>query len=239
MDFCKNGHELTPDNVDARSRCRTCHREERRARYQANPEPQRAASRRWAKKNPEKNRARSARWRQANIDLVNERQRQAYAENIEKARAKSRRRHAANPDPGRSRALAWQAANPDAVRERARRRRARQQTAKVILFTAEQVAERMAYFGNRCWMCGGPFDHVDHVKPLAAGGPHILANLRPSCAPCNRRKSSRWPVPIQVTVNCPALTTGTSDPTPEILTQTSYVPSVSVAAPPGPTAQRA
>ena len=35
---CKNGHELTPDNIslrsDGRIRCKTCNREERRAAYQ-------------------------------------------------------------------------------------------------------------------------------------------------------------------------------------------------------------
>lgn len=66
--------------------------------------------------------------------------------------------------------------------------------ATVAPFTREQLAARMAYFGNRCWICAGPFEQVDHVKPLAKGGPHMLANLRPSCAPCNNRKRARWPL---------------------------------------------
>lgn len=44
-----------------------------------------------------------------------------------------------------------------------------------------------------CWMCGGEWAEIEHVKPLALGGPHILANLRPSCGPCNRRKGAHWP----------------------------------------------
>ncbi|MGX7727586.1 HNH endonuclease [Rhodococcus sp. 5G237] len=34
---------------------------------------------------------------------------------------------------------------------------------------------------------------VDHVKPINKGGPHMLANLRPACGPCNSRKRDQWP----------------------------------------------
>ncbi len=43
-------------------------------------------------------------------------------------------------------------------------------------------------------MCGGPFEEVDHVKPIAKGGWHALANLRPACFRCNNQKSDKWPV---------------------------------------------
>lgn len=60
-------------------------------------------------------------------------------------------------------------------------------------FTVEQLAARLSMFAG-CWMCGvGPKEHIDHVKPLARGGRHILANLRPACARCNRAKSDTWP----------------------------------------------
>lgn len=44
-----------------------------------------------------------------------------------------------------------------------------------------------------CWVCGGEATQVDHVKPIAAGGAHILANLRPICGQCNQRKKDKWP----------------------------------------------
>jgi 5-methylcytosine-specific restriction endonuclease McrA len=50
----------------------------------------------------------------------------------------------------------------------------------------------MEYFGNACWMCGGAFDEVDHVKPLSKGGIHALSNMRPSCDHCNNTKHARW-----------------------------------------------
>lgn len=51
-------------------------------------------------------------------------------------------------------------------------------------------------FGFKCWMCGAPYDHVDHVKPISRGGSNLLCNLRPACARCNRSKSNKWPFAI-------------------------------------------
>lgn len=75
------------------------------------------------------------------------------------------------------------------------RRRAREKAAGAVGFTRVELDLRMSVFGNRCWMCGGEFDHVDHVKPLAEGGLHTLSNLRPSCSACNTKKGASWPVP--------------------------------------------
>lgn len=74
------------------------------------------------------------------------------------------------------------------------RRYARLRGALVVPFTREQLADKMAYWGNRCWVCGKPMEQVDHVKPLAKGGPHVLANLRPICRSCNRKKWHQWPL---------------------------------------------
>ena len=71
--------------------------------------------------------------------------------------------------------------------------------AKVVHFTAAQLASRLSMFSG-CWMCGTSTEemHIDHVKPIIKGGPHMLSNLRPACAPCNLRKGSKWPYPEQV-----------------------------------------
>lgn len=98
--------------------------------------------------------------------------------------------HAVDPQLGARRR--YQQANPDVRVQIEARRRARRAGATAARITRQQISARMAYFGNRCWMCGGPFEAIDHVKPLSKGGPHIPANLRPSCAPCNGRKSNRW-----------------------------------------------
>lgn len=72
-------------------------------------------------------------------------------------------------------------------------RRARRRSSQAVPFTNAQLAARMAYWGNRCWICAGPFEAIDHVKPLVRGGPHMLANLQPACRACNSRKHTRWP----------------------------------------------
>jgi hypothetical protein len=73
-------------------------------------------------------------------------------------------------------------------------RRARiKQTA--IPFTAEQLNQKLSMYGGKCWMCRvQPYEAWDHVKPLAKGGAHILANLRPACKTCNSRKIDKWPL---------------------------------------------
>lgn len=58
--------------------------------------------------------------------------------------------------------------------------------------TSAQVLARIAYFGWRCWICRAPFQQVDHVKPIAAGGAKWASNLRPVCASCNAHKSWKW-----------------------------------------------
>lgn len=103
------------------------------------------------------------------------------------------------------RALDWYYANPEKVRARdaitgtedGRRRRAKQLAATIAPFTRQQLDARLSMFSG-CWMCGGPAGCVDHVKPLAKGGPHILANLRPACRACNGGKAARWPYPLAV-----------------------------------------
>lgn len=57
----------------------------------------------------------------------------------------------------------------------------------------EQRAARSAMWGDRCWLCGVEATAMDHVKPVAKGGLHVPANLRPICKPCNSRKGAQWP----------------------------------------------
>ena len=49
--------------------------------------------------------------------------------------------------------------------------------------TRESVFAR---YGRACVHCGAPATDIDHLIPIDAGGDDSLANLRPSCARCNR-----------------------------------------------------
>jgi 5-methylcytosine-specific restriction endonuclease McrA len=101
---------------------------------------------------------------------------------------------AANHERMRAYEREWQRLNGK-VAEYNHRRRARLNGAPRVPFTHAQFVAKMAYWGNRCWLCGIPAYHVDHVKPLSKGGPHALCNLRPICGSCNSKKKNRWPYP--------------------------------------------
>jgi 5-methylcytosine-specific restriction endonuclease McrA len=170
--------------------------------------------------------AKCAAYRAAHPQKIKARKRAHYEKNGEAIRAKVAAYKAANPKRGKEAESRWRAENKDRVRlvaaiwveaNRARvrayknawgrrnktkrrlwsaKRRAQKRAAMVVRITVEGLRGRMAVFGNRCAYCGGPFEHVEHVIALARGGPHILANLRPSCGPCNDRKGAmdhrRW-----------------------------------------------
>ena len=97
----------------------------------------------------------------------------------------------ANKDRVKAQGRAYHKAHPEVGRAKRARRRALMFGSRVIRFTLEQLEGRLSMFGHRCWMCGKAATETDHVKALARGGPHILANLRPACLPCNRSKGAR------------------------------------------------
>ena len=157
---------------------------------------------------------RSRRYRQANPEKVLVSARNYYQANIEACRANARVRMAnaranwsterreafleylkvwteQNRERVREHARAWRQANPEFWNEKSRRRRALKLAATVVPFTLEQLAQRMSMFAG-CWMCGGPKECVDHVKPLSKRGAHCLANLAAACTSCNTSKSDSW-----------------------------------------------
>lgn len=82
--------------------------------------------------------------------------------------------------------------HPWRYRAYGQKRRQRMRDATPWPISEKDVEQRMLAQGQKCWMCGNDADTIDHVKPLAAGGLHILANLRPACLSCNSRKRSKW-----------------------------------------------
>jgi 5-methylcytosine-specific restriction endonuclease McrA len=158
--------------------------ERRRAKYAAAPEVVRQRSRDWAKNNKVKVQTASRTYYEANRERIQRAVRARVASDPEKYAAIVQASKSKKPDLYRALAA-----------KNSSRRRARVTAAPTVPFTAADLLQRMAYFGNRCWICGGPEQAVDHVKPIFAGGPHTLANLRPVCTPCNSRKAGRWPYP--------------------------------------------
>ena len=129
----------------------------------------------WGKAHPDRGR----KYYYANREEISERRRQYRAANIEEVRRRERERYASNPQ-------AWL--------EYARRRRARLRQVPSADFTLEQWYAKVAYWGNRCWVCGGDWSAQDHVKPISRNGADMLCNLRPICNSCNSRKKNKWPI---------------------------------------------
>lgn len=92
-----------------------------------------------------------------------------------------------------ARSAAYRKAHPHKWIEYERRRRAQKRASQCLPLTKKDIARRFSVFGDSCAYCGRsdvPLT-VDHAKPIARGGPHILANIRPACRPCNSRKHTR------------------------------------------------
>lgn len=132
---------------------------------------------RWRVENPEKYRAQQA--RQRATDGYRERQARYREANRETSRAYSRAHYARNAELY----LAYSA-----------RRRALKRGSAIGAVTPDGIASRWSMWGGKCYLCGATATATDHVKPLHAGGAHMLANLRPICTPCNGAKSALWPL---------------------------------------------
>lgn len=167
--------KLTPEEsraarLAAQKRHRAKNRErlnaQRRAYREANLERERERARQWHLDHPGVNVANTREWRARNIDRVRDRNRQWYA---------------ANKD--------WSAASS------AKRRALERATAVEPVDYAAILAEH----GMVCHLCGAAIEsradlHMDHVIPLARGGPHVAENIRPSHRWCNQRKKDRLAV---------------------------------------------
>jgi 5-methylcytosine-specific restriction endonuclease McrA len=133
----------------------------------------------WRATNPEKDRERSRRWAQANP---------------EKQKDYSRKWAQANPERVKEAGRKWRASNPDKGRQKKTRRRARKKGCEVSATDLNLVLERSQ--GN-CAMCRSHipvgFRHLDHIIPLAKGGPHTQENLQLLCYRCNTRKGAKLP----------------------------------------------
>lgn len=168
--------------------CRACAKAINARRYRERTESIKQRTKQWAQENPERVRE----IRRQNMYL-------RYHADPDAARAYQQAWREANSERLRKRAMElwdperlrrWRRDNPEKRRAQELRRRARKLLAAGDA-SAGQIADRIAYYGNLCWMCGDPADTIDHVIPLAAGGTNWPANLRPACRPCNSRKGAR------------------------------------------------
>lgn len=168
------------------ARCRPCHNALTETRRQARRDRDLATKREWYVRNRAK---------------VADTARVKYWDDPEAARAAKRADHAKHRESRNARHYERLQSDPiyrkrhyDAVLRNRQMRRAQKRGSVGMPITRAALDAKIAYWGNRCWCCGGEWSEIDHVKPISKGGWHVLANLRPICSPCNKAKSARWPV---------------------------------------------
>ena len=102
-----------------------------------------------------------------------------------------------NPDRRREIGKEWRLANPDRFHAQNKDQKGRRRARKMgCVVTKADFAAIIAEHGMVCHICGLDILtradlHFDHVIPLAKGGAHCPANIRPSHALCNLRKSDK------------------------------------------------
>lgn len=183
-----------------------CDRRRRDGRQSACRQCHRLANKRWRESHPEYFR----RWYLAHREDELAKQKAAREADPEAFREKRRLNYQRNPDPQRTRSREyrkshpeylltvreWHQANPERVRELSRKsenkRRARKKALPYEDVDPQVVFERD---DGICGICGKPVDpgawHLDHVIPLAQGGPHTYANVQTAHPFCNLSKGGR------------------------------------------------
>lgn len=190
---CSGCHEMVPRDQygpgtswqGRSSICRSCTRHRAAENYRRDPERVLQGMRRRYREDPvlrERIKRRSGQWRR---------------QNPEAAREAWRAWRLANPDRVKDANRRWRRRNPEFGRLNTKRYQTRKRGVPTIRFTPVQLAQRVAYHGEKCWICQGPWDSIDHVKPITKGGAHMLCNLRPICRSCNASKGNRWPFDLQ------------------------------------------
>jgi 5-methylcytosine-specific restriction endonuclease McrA len=157
---------------DKTSRCRSCLREYKRQYRATHREVTRTAWRAWAARNRERVNAGNRRWRED------------------------------HPEEMRAFRESWRSRHPEYHTDKESRRRARKRDAGYERIDRRAIFERD---GGLCGICGESADpqsfHLDHIIPIAAGGPHYEWNVRVAHPRCNQSKGARVdPVLFRITI---------------------------------------
>ena len=146
-------------------------------------------------KNPEDRRRRSREYHHENRERILERKKNYYLENKENDNAKSREWYKKNKDTEHYKNYSsentkkWKRDNREKVSSQTRTRQARKKGLTPEMNKAELVEIESMYMYNHIM----PGDwHVDHIKPLAAGGLHHPSNLQVLSKFDNLTKGAKW-----------------------------------------------
>jgi len=155
-----------------------------------NPEKVKQASRAWREANPERVREGAAAWAAKNREKIRQFNKDYYWRDPEKARAVARGFYAANREKKIESARKRYAENRDTYIENARRRS--QKMASIPTSPIEKLMIRNYYIMARELTEQTGIKHeVDHIWPIAKGGPHLPWNLQVLTAEENRKKRDK------------------------------------------------
>ncbi len=169
-----------------------------------NAEAVKATKKRCYAKHRDQNLAYAASYREANLEQIKERCAGKYSEWSARYREK-------NTEACRLRSAAWKAANPEqrkatqaiylqnnlarhCVHQNNRRARKAAVGGRLSIGLSEKL---FALQKGKCSCCGSKLGndyHLDHIVPLALGGPNTDSNIQLLTAKCNKRKGAKHPV---------------------------------------------
>lgn len=147
------------------------------AYHRAHPEKKNERERRRRAEQPEKLSASFQRYKQTHEEVLRKRRERYYQKRQEDIRAQQN-------EYARNNRQVWNDAR--------RRRRARLRSVPVEKFKSAEIYERDNW---TCLLCGLPVTKqtasLDHIIPLAAGGPHTRANVQTAHRVCNSKKGAK------------------------------------------------
>lgn len=135
-------------------------------------------------------RKRGRRYDAANADMRRAKAKVYREENPDKVRAAGKRYYANNPEKESERKRKYREANQDKVRHWSHRRRA-----KKACTVPQRWRKDDSVSTAHCYWCGSEdVVEVDHVMPIALGGPPEPYNEVMVCRSCNGKKHHKHPL---------------------------------------------
>lgn len=203
---CKTPLPLSSFNLDSGKAdgfdvmCRACRKEQKADYYRRNRDKVIAKVSEYQRQNPDNVNERNRRSYRRNRETRQAYQATYYAQNREIVNQRVSRSKARNRTYYAQKSRQWFKENPTKAAEYQAARRARKLASPEI-----EAIDRMAIYerdAGICQLCGLPVDlslparhpmrfTLDHIIPLARGGPHTMANLQTAHGKCNSRKSAK------------------------------------------------
>ena len=150
----------------------------------------------WIEKNKDKATAAGKSWRVENKEKMDASRKRWYDKNRDKKRQSDLNWYAENKDKASAKNAKWRKENKDKVRAGWQNRKAKK-LAYGGKLTPGLSAKLFALQRGKCACCGEPLGenyHMDHVMPLALGGPNTDDNMQLLRKICNLQKHTKHPI---------------------------------------------